>query len=344
MTLTVQRDLSVLRAGLERWLGRSVGEVTRPAPGWSCETLIVEGDIVVRLPPAGPGIFPTYDLAQQAAVQAAAGAAGVPVAWPVRYEPDPSFLGGPFVAMPFVRGPIPGEFTAVDPWLKGLVDDSARRAVWRSFLETVARVHAVPAEGAEPAPESRDGSAPAVSTQVLGLRAGLDADLDFWQGYLDWATDASPPSQLADALAWCRTNRPGREPGRGLLWGDVRLGNVVFDLDGLTPKAVLDWDMASVGPVEMDLAWFLALEAVQSDLTGMSVPGFGRRDEAVAVVERGVGRQLVDLEWYEIFALVRASAVSTRIAVLFQRDGQRSMFKAGEDPTLAAALARIAAY
>jgi aminoglycoside phosphotransferase (APT) family kinase protein len=130
----------------------------------------------------------------------------------------------------------------------------------------------------------------------------------------------------------------------GLLWGDVRLGNVVFDPDGLAPKALLDWDMTSVGPAEMDVAWFLALEAVQADLTGMSVPGFGRRDEGVAVVERLVGRELVDLEWYEIFALVRASAVSTRIAVLFARDGQRSMFKAGEDPTLAAALARIAAH
>lgn len=344
MTLTVQRDLSMLRAGLARWLGRRVGDVTRPAPGWSCETLIVEGDLVVRLPPAGEGIFPTYDLAQQAAVQAAAGAAGVPVAAPVRYEPDPSFLGAPFVAMPFVRGPIPGEFTSADPWLQGLADDGARRTVWRSFLETVARVHAVPADGVRLAPESRDGSATAVSSPVLGLRAGLDADLAFWEGYLDWATDASPPPPLADALAWCRTHRPGRELGGGLLWGDVRLGNVVFDHEGLAPKAVLDWDMASVGPAEMDLAWFLALEAVQTDLTGMSVPGFGGRDEAVAVVERGVGRRLVDLEWYEVFALVRASAVSTRIGVLLERNGQRSMFKVGQDPTLAAALARIAAH
>jgi hypothetical protein len=38
---------------------------------------------------------------------------------------------------------------------------------------------------------------------------------------------------------------------------------------------------------------------------------------------------------------VRASAVSTRIALLFQQAGQRSMFKVGDDPTLAAAIARI---
>jgi aminoglycoside phosphotransferase (APT) family kinase protein len=127
-----------------------------------------------------------------------------------------------------------------------------------------------------------------------------------------------------------------------LLWGDVRLGNVVFDPEQATPVAILDWDMASVGPIELDLAWHLALEQVQTELTQMEVPGFGTRDEAVARVGEGVGRELDDLEWYEVFALARASAISTRIAVLHQRAGQRSMFKIGEDPTLAAALRRLA--
>lgn len=271
------------------------------------------------------GIFPAYDLEQQAAVQAAVGAAGVPVAGPVRYEPDPGVLGAAFVAMPFVTGPIPGEFTPADPWLTGLPDDTVRHTVWRSFLDTLVRIHEADPAG-------------------LGLRTGLTAELDFWDGYLDWATDGDPPRALADALAWCRAHRPATEPPAALLWGDVRLGNVVFDPDALAPRAVLDWDMASVGPAEMDLAWFLALEAVQTDLTNMSVPGFGTRVEAVSLVEARLGRPLVDLPWYEVFALVRASAISTRIALLFERAGQRSMFKVGQDPTLAAAVARIEAW
>lgn len=325
MSLAVQRDLGELRAGLERWLGRAVGEITRPAPGWSCETLIVEGDLVVRLPPVDEGIFPTYDLEQQAAVQQAVGAAGVPVAEPVRYEPDPSFLGAPFVAMPFVAGPIPGEFTPADPWLGGLADDTARRSVWESFLDTLVAIHAV-------APGD------------VGLRAGLDAELGFWQSYLTWACDGAPPPALADALTWCADHRPADEPPGGLLWGDVRLGNVVYDDRSLQPKAVLDWDMVSVGPAEMDLAWFLALEALQTDLTGMRVSGFGTRQECIDRVERGIGRALADLAWHEVFALVRASAVSTRIALLFERSGQRSMFSVGNDPTLAEAVRRIDAW
>jgi aminoglycoside phosphotransferase (APT) family kinase protein len=121
----------------------------------------------------------------------------------------------------------------------------------------------------------------------------------------------------------------------------VRLGNVVFDADRLAPRAVLDWDMAGVGPAEMDLAWFLALEAVQADLTGAAVPGFGTREAAVAAVESGLGRPLRDLGWYETFALVRAGAVSTRLALLSEREGRRPLFPPGRDPTLAAAVARI---
>ena len=76
----------------------------------------------------------------------------------------------------------------------------------------------------------------------------------------------------------------------------------------------------------------------------MTVPGFGSRAEADRPRARpALGRPLQDLDWYEVFALARASAISTRIAVLHERAGQRSMFKVGEDPTLAAAVARIEA-
>ncbi len=325
MGLSQERDLTELRAGLERWLERPVGRVVRPAPGYSCETLIVEDAVVVRLPPVGDGIFPTYDLAQQAAAQDAIGAAGIPVAAPLRYEADPSFLGAPFVSMPFVAGRTPNDFTPADEWLRDLPSDDARHEVWRSFVTAILGIHSA-------------------STAGLALREGLAAELAFWTDYVEWATDGTPPSALRDSLRWCVDHRPAAEPAGGLLWGDVRLGNVIFDDATGAPNAVLDFDMVSIGPAEMDVAWFLALEQVQTDLTNMTVPGFGNRDDTIALVERRLGRTLTDLAWHEVFALVRASAISTRIAVLFERNGQKSMFKIGRDPTLAAAVARIEAW
>ena len=159
--------------------------------------------------------------------------------------------------------PIPQDLTLADPWITGLPDDAARRTVWQSFLDAVGRIHAVDAD-------------------ALGLRAGLTGELEWWERYLGWATDGSPPAALAEALAWCRAHRPADEPPSSLLWGDVRLGNVVFDPERFVPRAILDWDMASVGPAEMDLAWFLALEQISIDLIGRAVPGFGDRQEAIA--------------------------------------------------------------
>lgn len=323
MSVLEPRDVDDLRAGLSRWLEREVGVIERPPAGFSCETLIVDRELVVRLPPLGAGIFPTYDLALQAGVQDAAGAAGVPVAGPTRYETDPSFLGVPFMAMPFVDGAIPSDFTPADPWLTGLPTDEHRRSVWEGYLDAVVTLHHTPIDG-------------------LGLRVGLEHELHAGEMFARWATDGAPPPQLVEVQAWCRTHAPlSEEPTAGLLWGDARLGNVVFDADTGVPKAILDWDMASAGPIEMDLAWHLALEAVQTDLTGMVVPGFGTRDEAIERVAAGVGRDLQDLDWYEVFALARASIIATRITLLQQQAGQRPMFKVGQDPTLAAAVRRI---
>jgi aminoglycoside phosphotransferase (APT) family kinase protein len=315
VALTVERDLDELRSGIERWLGHPVSTVHRSATGYSCETVIVDAQVVIRLPPLADGIFPAYDLDQQAAVQEAVRAAGVPVAGPCRVEHDESFLGAPFVVMPFVDGPIPAEVTRTDGWLAGLGSDADRRAVWEGFVDVVVAVHQAASGG-------------------LGLRAGLHQELAAWEGYVAWSTDGAPPGPLAEVLAWCRVHLPADAPPSGLLWGDVRLGNVIFDPATLRPAAVLDWDMASVGPFELDLGWFLALEAVQAELLPIPVPGFGDRDEVVARAEAGLGRGLRDLRWYEVFALARASAISTRISVLQARAGRRPMFAPGHDPTI----------
>ena len=112
--------------------------------------------------------------------------------------------------MGFVRGVIPSDFTAGDEWLRDLPDDGARRAVWEAFVDAVLTIG------------TADGAG-------LGLRTGLGAELDWWDRYIGWATDGAPPSDLADVLTWCSANQPSTEPPAALLWGDVRLGNVVFD-------------------------------------------------------------------------------------------------------------------
>src|SRR5208283_5775695 len=88
-------------------------------------------------------------------------------------------------------------------------------------------------------------------------------------------------------------------------------GNLVFDARRRV-TAVLDWDLASLGPPEMDLGWYLGLDAMMTALFGEALPGFPSRDESIARYERASGRLVRDLAWHEVFALVRALAINDR--------------------------------
>ena len=133
-------------------------------------------------------------------------------------------------------------------------------------------------------------------------------ELDFWADYLDWSSGGTPLAPLVDALEWCRAHRPATESEPVLLWGDVRLGNVIFG-DDLAPRAVLDWDMASIGAREHDVAWFTTLESTMRSLLGKRLAGFPDRDGTIAQYESLSGHTLHDLEWYEILALTRSTAI-----------------------------------
>ena len=97
-----------------------------------------------------------------------------------------------------------------------------------------------------------------------------------------------------------------------LLWGDVRLGNLVFDAERRV-TAVLDWDLASLGPREMDLGWHFGLEFMMEALFGRRVPGFPGPAEARGAL-RGAhaGTRCGTSAWHEVFALVRALAINDR--------------------------------
>jgi aminoglycoside phosphotransferase (APT) family kinase protein len=125
-----------------------------------------------------------------------------------------------------------------------------------------------------------------------------------------WSSDADPLPALAQALEWCSRHVPA-EREAALLWGDVRLGNLVFDPERRV-TAVLDWDLACIGPREMDLGWHFGLEFMMEALFGGRPPGFPGTAEALERYERQSGYEAKDLVWHEVFALARALAINDR--------------------------------
>jgi aminoglycoside phosphotransferase (APT) family kinase protein len=338
MALVTHRDPMAVGAALARWVEsrgdrRDVRVVAaeHPSIGYSSETVLVElaGDggyheeLVVRLPPPTVGTFRDYDLAQQAIAQRAAAAAGVPIAAP-ELVTDREVLGTEFVVMPRVNGHIVGEVAALDPWLLSLTVEE-RAAVHRSFCDAVAKTHAADLDAARGVPE-RDNA----------------AELDFWADYLDWSSGGTPLPALVDALAWCRAHRPATESPPVLLWGDVRLGNVIFGED-LAPVAVLDWDMTSIGAPEHDVAWLTSIELTTRTLLGRHLDGLPDRDETIAQYEALSSRRLRDVAWYEVLATARSAAIMTRIGYLHRDAGLESPLPIDDNPLLDLLAARIAA-
>jgi aminoglycoside phosphotransferase (APT) family kinase protein len=175
------------------------------------------------------------------------------------------------------------------------------------FLETLVAIHGADTERAI-------GSGVPVRDDA--------AELAYWDDYLEWSSGGEPVRALVDALGWCRAHAPPRRsPPLVLRWGDVRLGNIVFG-DDLKPRAILDWDMAAVGAPEHDVAWFTMLDFVISTFAQRRVDGFPDRAGLIARYEALAGRELVQLDWYETFALVRSTAILARIGYLTRAAGR----------------------
>jgi aminoglycoside phosphotransferase (APT) family kinase protein len=284
---------------IRAWAGTADVQLLEAPPGggYSNELLYVEiaGEAkVIRLAPSGPPLFPTYDLAMQVRAQEAAGASGVPVAAPLSAELDPSILGRPFLVMPRIDGRHPGEAPMLTPWILELAADEQRR-LQGAFLDALAAVHRA--------------EAPA------GFRPWSE-ELDWWTTYATWSCeDRAPAEALVDLFARCRATAPATFPPSGLLWGDVRMGNVVV-ADDLSIAAVLDWEMASAGPPESDLAWYTALHGLTLSFVGDDAPGFRTRDEVIAHHEAAVGRPMEAMPWHEAFALCRAAVAQVRVDVV----------------------------
>jgi aminoglycoside phosphotransferase (APT) family kinase protein len=318
--------------------GARVDELTRPAAGWSSETVIVrvswEGAagrdderLVVRLPLLVPS-YPSYDLALQAEVLGVLGAAGIPVPRVVATDDDTRWLGAPFLVMSFVSGRPVGDVPAFDDWLASAPVER-QRAVHERFFVSLAAVHSVEWQG---------------TTLPSTLRLGIAAEIDYWMRYVHWAADGAPARVLVDALEWCATTAPSDDSPQSLLWGDARLGNVMFD-EHPQVVALLDWELATIGPAEMDLAWHLALDELTTSFVGQTVPGFLSRAEAIRCYEHALGREATHLAWHEVFALARSVAINDRQARLAATTGTPYPGVAGDDnPVLAYLDDRIASF
>ncbi|MGW6397720.1 phosphotransferase family protein [Streptomyces sp. NPDC055134] len=296
-------DLDQLRGHLDR---ERPGLVAGPLSGRLVEGgrsnltyLVDDGSStwVVRRPPLGHVLATAHDMKREHRVISALHPTSVPVPEALLMCEDDSVLGAPFYVMEYVAGT---PYRTADQ-LAQLGPERTRAAVL-ALVDTLVDLHAVnPAE---------------VGLADFGRPEGfLDRQLRRWGKQLD----ASRNRELAgvDELHAALGRSLPTSPAPTVVHGDYRLDNVLIneDADGVDRiKAVLDWEMSTLGDPLTDLGLLVMYSAkldTPDSPVSTTAAAAGHPDPA-EIIERYAarsGRDVSAVSWYTAFAWFKLAVI-----------------------------------
>jgi len=217
-------------------------------------------------------------------------------------ESDPAILGAPFFLMDRIDGRVPSDFPSyhAQGWLADLPTAERTRLWWNGIAE-MARLHRIDwrcfaflADGTDTPPDAM---------------FYLDRFVGHW---FDWARDGRSFPVISEALAYLKAHAPAALQS-GLVWNDARLGNTMYAADGVAVVALFDFEVATLGPPEVDLAHWVYLDEVFSENFGVPrIDGLPRGREAVAGFERIYGRPMPQFSYYMAVAALKILILSVR--------------------------------
>ncbi|AKZ54797.1 putative phosphotransferase [Streptomyces ambofaciens ATCC 23877] len=247
---------------------------------------------VVRRPPLGHVLATAHDMKREHRVISALHPTNVPVPRTVLLCEDEEVLGAPFYVMEFVEGT---PYRTADQ-LAPLGPERTRSAVL-NLVDTLVELHAVdPAE---------------VGLADFGRPEGfLDRQLRRWAKQLD----ASRNRDLAgiDELHATLGRELPVSPAPAVVHGDYRLDNVLIDGDEI--KAILDWEMSTLGDPLTDLGllvmYSMPLGMPDSPVsTTAQAPGHPAPSELVERYAERSGRDVSAVAWYTAFAWFKLAVI-----------------------------------
>jgi aminoglycoside phosphotransferase (APT) family kinase protein len=122
-------------------------------------------------------------------------------------------------------------------------------------------------------------------------------------------------------IAWLAANAP-RTGDATLVHNDFKFDNLVLDpADPTRVRAVLDWEMATIGDPRLDLATTLGYwieptdpaELVQLGIGITALPGNWTREQVVAAWESATGRSAGNAVWLFAFGVFKVAVIAQQI-------------------------------
>lgn len=325
----VQSFLSAKVPGL-----RGSMRVFRFPGGFSNLTYLVrvgETEMVLKRPPAGPRPKGAHDMGRE--YQILSGLKNhyrhAPAA--IAYCADENLAGMDFLVMERVAGVVmrPKEIETLR------ITNVQLRSQLEGLIDALAALHAVDAEAALPG---------------FGRPEGYrERQVEGWLGRMEKAVTPGM-AQFAHIKSWLSANMPSVPSRVAIVHNDFKLDNLVWRDDAITSlRAVLDWEMATVGDPLMDLACTLSFW-LQSDDTAefraiRGIPSaFEGAPTRAQVLERyraASGADLRDFCFYLCFAMFRRAVIEQQKFFRF-RSGHSSDERYAELDVAVTTLLRMA--
>jgi aminoglycoside phosphotransferase (APT) family kinase protein len=288
-------------------------EIRQFAGGYSNLTYLVRRgphEVVLRRPPPGITAGPAHDVLREACLLQAL--------WPITAQvpellaqcDDARVLGAPFYLMRRVSGVI-----LRDRAPDGLVLDApAMDRLCAAFVDALVALHAVDVRTTGLDRFGRgDGY---VARQVAGWTQR-------WR-----AAETVPQPAMEQLAAWLAAQQPAGGAPSVLIHNDFKFDNLVLDPHDLSRvRAVLDWEMATIGDPLMDLGTTLAYWIEPDDpplfrALGLGIttrPGAWTRAALVRGYGERSGRDVSAIAFYAAFGRFKLAVVAQQLHARFAR-------------------------
>jgi len=299
-------------AGLAVYLATALPELTGPLTvaqfpqGYSNLTYLLrlgDHDLVLRRPPFGVAAGSAHDMAREYRILAGLCPVYPRVPRPLAYCADAAVIGAPF----YVMERVPGVILRARPPAGLDLGPAVMGRLAAACVDNLVAIHAVDYAAAG----LGEGSHPAgyAARQVEGWA----------RRYQKARTDDIPP--IERAAGWLAAHIPP-EASATLIHNDYKYDNLVLAPDDLAQiRAVLDWEMATIGDPLMDLGTTLGywvdpadppeLQAMRFGLT--TLPGNLDRPALVQRYAQGSGRDVAHVVFYYVYGLFKIAVIAQQI-------------------------------
>lgn len=270
--------------------------------------LITDGakEYVLRKPPFGATIKSAHDMGREYKVLSLLEPLYNNIPKPILYCEDVSIIGAPFYLMERVKGiilrnSIPKGLDLTPMHFKKLATQT---------IENLVALHSIELQKS--------------NLISLGKPEGyVQRQVEGWtKRYFKAETDEIKSMNMV--AEWMQDNIPFTE-NDAFIHNDYKYDNLVLDVDSLAIKAVLDWEMATIGDPLMDLGTTLAYWVESNDHPALQsynltwVEGNLTRQEVVEKYADLTHTNLDDVLFYYVFGCFKLGVIAQQIYARFKK-------------------------